>query len=83
MAEDKYYKIMTIRLKKDEDKELIEQLERKDVSKRELLRKWYYEKPEMPTDLCSIAQVEELMRVFRVHPRTRQNIVDALRKKCE
>lgn len=82
MPEDKYYKIMTIRFRKEEDKELIEQLERQDVSKRELLHKWYYEKPEIPTDLCSIKDVEELMTVFRVHPRTKRNIIDALHRKC-
>lgn len=83
MPEDKYYKIMTIRFRKEEDAELIEQLERKDVSKRELLHKWYYEKPEIPTDLCSIKDVEELMRIFRVHPQTMRNIIEALRKKCK
>lgn len=83
MPEDKYYKIMTIRFRKDEDAELIEQLERKDVSKRELLHKWYYEKPEIPTDLCSIKEVEKLMTTFRIPKRTKDNILIALRKRCQ
>ena len=80
MPEDKYYKIFTIRFRKEEDGELIKELEAPGVSKRELLHKWYYEKPEIPTDLCSIKEVENLMRLFRVHPQTIRNVIEALKK---
>lgn len=83
MPEDKYYKIMTIRFKKDEDAELIEKLEHPETSKRKWLHDLYYYKPELPKDLCSIAEVERLMTTFRVPMQTRRNIIDALRKRCE
>ena len=82
MPEDKYYKIFTIRFKKDEDAELIKELEDHNTSKRQWLHDLYYLAPEIPTDLCSIKDVEELMRIFRVHPQTTRNIIEALKKKC-
>ena len=80
MPEDKYYKIFTIRFRKDEDAELIKELENPGVSKRELLHKWFYEKPEIPTDLCSIREVDKLLTTFRVPYLTRVNIINALKK---
>ena len=81
MPEDKYYKIFTIRFRKDEDAELIKELESHDTSKRQWLHDLYYYKPELPKDLCSISEVEELMRIFRVHPQTTRNIIEALKKR--
>lgn len=80
MPEDKYYKIFTIRFRKDEDAELIKELENPGVSKRKLLHKWFYEKPEIPTDLCSIRDVDKLLTTFRVPYQTRVNIINALKK---
>ena len=81
MTEDTYYKIFTIRFRKEEDAELIKELESHDTSKRQWLHDLYYLKPEIPKDLCSIRDVEELMRIFRVHPQTIRNVVEALKKK--
>lgn len=83
MPEDKYYKIFTIRFRKEEDAELIKELESHDKSKRQWLHDLYYLAPEIPKDLCSIKDVNDLMTVFRVHPQTRRNIVEALQKKCK
>ena len=80
MSEDKYYKIMTIRFRKEEDAELIKELEAHNTSKREWLHDLYYYKPELPKDLCSIAEVEKLMTDFRVPYMTRVNIINALKK---
>ena len=77
--EDKYYKIFTIRFKKEEDAELIEELEKHNTSKRQWLHDLYYEKPELPTDLCSISEVERLLMLYRVHPTTRKIIIDSLK----
>ena len=81
MPEDKYYKIFTIRFRKEEDAELIKELESHGTSKRQWLHDLYYLAPEIPQDLCSIRDVEELMTVFHVHPQTKRNIVEALKKK--
>lgn len=81
MAEDERYKIFTIRFKKDEDAELIKELESHDTSKRKWLHDLYYLAPEIPKDLCSIKDVEDLMTTFRIPYRTRRNIIEALKKK--
>lgn len=78
--EDKYYKIMTIRFNKEKDAELIKELESHNTSKREWLHNLYYEKPEIPQDLCSIAEVEKLLMMYRINPRTRTNIIERLKK---
>lgn len=78
MREDDKYKIMTIRFSKEKDVELIKELEEHNVSKRQWLHDLYYYKPELPTDLCSIRDVEELLTTFRVPYRTRINIIKAL-----
>lgn len=83
MPEDKYYKIFTIRFRKEEDAELIKELEDHSTSKRQWLHDLYYLAPEIPTDLCSIRDVEQLMTTFRVPKKTRDNIILALRKKCK
>lgn len=83
MPEDKYYKIFTIRFRKDEDAELIKELEAHGTSKRQWLHDLYYLAPEIPTDLCSIQDVSDLMTTFRVDFRTRQNIINALRARCK
>ena len=81
--EDERYKIFTIRFHKDKDAELIAELEKKETSKRAWLHDLYYEKPKIPTDLCSIAEVERLMMMYRIPRLTRINIIEALRKQCE
>ena len=81
MAEDERYKIFTIRFRKDEDAELIKELENHDTSKRKWLHDLYYLAPEIPKDLCCIKDVQDLMITFRVHPLTRRNIIEALKKK--
>jgi hypothetical protein len=83
MPEDKYYKIFTIRFRKEEDAELIKELEAHGTSKRQWLHDLYYLAPEIPKDLCSIKDVADLMALFRVHPQTRRNIIEALEKKCK
>lgn len=83
MAEDRWYKIFTIRFSKEKDAELIEQLEKHGTSKREWLHDLYYYRPELPKDLCSIAEVEKLLLDFRIHPQTRRNIIEALKKRNE
>ena len=83
MPEDKYYKIFTIRFRKEEDAELIKELEAHGTSKRKWLHDLYYLAPEIPKDLCSIKDVADLMTLFRVHPQTRRNIIEALEKKCK
>ena len=80
MREDDKYKIMTIRFSKEKDAELIKELEEHNVSKREWLHSLYYQKPEIPTDLCSIREVENLLTTFRVPYMTRINIINALKK---
>lgn len=77
-VEDKKYKIMTIRFHKDKDAELIKELEAPETSKRQWLHDLYYYKPELPKDLCSIADVERLLSLFKVDRRTSINIIDAL-----
>lgn len=77
--EDDKYKIFTIRFSKEKDAELIAQLEENNTSKRQWLHDLYYQKPKIPTDLCSIAEVDRLMSVFRVPYMTRINIINALK----
>lgn len=83
MTEDARYKIMTIRFHKEKDAELIKELEHPETSKREWLHDLYYYKPEMPKDLCSIAEVEKQLLNFQVHPKIRRNIIEALKNCCE
>lgn len=81
--EDKTYKIMTIRFRKEEDAELLEALEKQVAeggSKRQFLRDLFYLAPEIPEDLCSIATVEKLMMTYRVPRVTRNNIIERLKK---
>ena len=78
MTETNIYKIMTIRFRKEEDAELLEELEKavaEGRSKREVLRNLYYYKPELPEDLCSIKDVEQLMMTYRIPRLTRINII--------
>lgn len=82
----KVYKQFTIKFRKDEDAEIIKCLEensKEGKSKRQWIHDLYYFTPEMPKDLCSIAEVEHLMTVFRVPRMTRINIVEALKKQCK
>lgn len=83
--EDKTYKKLTIKFRKVEDAELIRELEEKSaqgIPKRQWLHDLYYYTPEMPKDLCSIAEVEKLLVMFRIPYRTRVNIIEALKKQC-
>ena len=83
MTEDNIYKIFSIRFRKDEDLELIQALEdavASGGSKRATIREWYYFRPEIPTDLCSIKDVEELLTTFKIPFRTRTTIIEALKK---
>lgn len=83
MSEDKYYKIMTIRFKKEEDAELIKELEEHNTSKRQWLHDLYYYRPQLPTDLCSIKEVEKVMMLYRIPPKTREGILNNLRTNCK
>lgn len=72
------------RMRKIEDKELLEDLDKavsEGMTKREWLRRCYYLKPEIPTDLCSIREVEQLMMTYKIPYVTRMNIINALKKK--
>ena len=71
------------RMRKIEDKELLEDLDKavsEGMTKREWLRRCYYLKPEIPTDLCSIRDVENLLSTFKIPYRTKMNIINALKK---
>jgi len=83
MSEDAIYKIMSIRFRKEEDKELIQALEdavASGGSKRATIRDWFYLKPEIPNDLCSIRDVDQLLMTFKIPYRTRITIIEALKK---
>jgi hypothetical protein len=85
MKEDNTYKIMTIRFRKVEDAALIKKMEDAVAaggSKREVLHDLFYLAPKLPTDTCSISEVEKLLMMYRVPRVTRENIINTLKKQC-
>ena len=83
---DNYVQI-PIKLRTDEDADLIQAFHENTIegnmTKREFMRSLYYTAPKIPTDLCSIAEVEKLLMNYRVPRLTREGIINSLKAKCE
>lgn len=77
------YDTHLVRFRRIEDKELLEDMDKalkEGKTKREWFRELYYLAPEIPTDLCSIKEVENKLTTFKIPYRTRVLIINSLKK---